>query len=282
VGRSRLWSEFSFVVSSGYRERTIRALATKPKLPNQVAKETGLRLVHVSRALKELRLRGLVECLTPEARARGRLYALTESGFMLVAYIEDSGARYRPAGSIPAATLGFVPKFRASAIVRGLAYLRTTYGTDAVTTALKRWTVNPAQLVDEDWISIPALDELYELIEAAFGDGSYNSIRVMFHHAVPKMPTVIRQIVKRIPLKALAERAPIVYNQEYNYGRLEVLAERSRARFRHHDWSPSPAMCAMMRGTYEGILISRHVKGTVTEVACVREGSEYCEYLVEW
>ncbi len=277
-----LWSDFSFVVSSGYRERTIRALAGKPKLPNQLAKDTGLRLAHVSRALKELRLRGLAECLTPEARARGRLYALTESGFSLVAYLEDSGARYRPTTGAPTATFGFVTKFRASAIVLGIAYLRTVHWAEAVRAALRRWTVNPDQLTERDWISITALDEFYEHVEAAFGDGTYGSIRDMFAHAVPRMPTVIRQIVVRIPLRALAERAPIVYSQEFNYGRLEVHAERRQARFRHYDWSPSPAMCAMMQGTYEGILVGRRVQGTVTKVACVRAGDEYCEYLVEW
>src|SRR5437867_10864623 len=82
--RSHVWSDFSFVVSSGYRERVLSSLAPKPKVPRQLAEETDLRIVHVSRALRELSGRGLVECLTPDVKARGRLYGLTPDGAALL------------------------------------------------------------------------------------------------------------------------------------------------------------------------------------------------------
>ena len=75
--RSHLWSDFSFVMSSRHRESVLRAVAKRPHLPRQVAEETHLRLAHVSRALRELRDHSLVELLTPEAKGRGRLYAVT-------------------------------------------------------------------------------------------------------------------------------------------------------------------------------------------------------------
>src|SRR5439155_5692448 len=78
--RGHAWSDFSFVVSSGYRERVLTGLAPKPKVPRQLAEETDLRIVHVSRALRELSDRGLVECLTPGGRRRGRRYGLPPDG----------------------------------------------------------------------------------------------------------------------------------------------------------------------------------------------------------
>ena len=69
--RGHAWSDFSFVVSSGYREKVLTSLAPKPKVPRQLADETDLRIVHVSRALRELSDRGLVECLTPDVKAEG-------------------------------------------------------------------------------------------------------------------------------------------------------------------------------------------------------------------
>ena len=95
-------------------------------------------------------------------------------------------------------------------------------------------------------------------------------------------PTVREQLTKAIPLTALAERAPIVYAKEWNYGRLEVTTERRKIVFRHYDWMPTPAMCAMFHGIYEGGLIYRGVKGKVTKTQCVRTGSDHCEYRVEW
>ena len=42
-GRSRLWSDFSFVATSGYREKVIMSLAANPKLPKQIAVDVSLR-----------------------------------------------------------------------------------------------------------------------------------------------------------------------------------------------------------------------------------------------
>jgi len=95
-------------------------------------------------------------------------------------------------------------------------------------------------------------------------------------------PTVLEQLSKAIPLTALAERAPIVYAKEWNYGRLEVTTERRKIVFRHYDWMPTPAMCAMFHGIYEGGLTYRGAKGKVTKTRCVRNKDDHCEYLVEW
>src|SRR5256712_5688861 len=78
--RDRLWSDFSYVASSSYREKVLRSLAERPKLPKQLSQDTGLRIVHVSRALRELSDRSLTECLTPETKRRGPLSAITPTG----------------------------------------------------------------------------------------------------------------------------------------------------------------------------------------------------------
>src|SRR5436309_14846254 len=100
--RSHVWSDFSFVVSSGYRERVLSSLAPKPKVPSQLAEETALRIVHVSRALRELSGRGLVECLTPDVKARGRLSGLTPDGAALLS--ELNGSRRNETPTVRAAT----------------------------------------------------------------------------------------------------------------------------------------------------------------------------------
>src|SRR5438128_12114655 len=97
AARGHVWSDFSFVVSSGYREKVLSSLAPKPKVPRQLAEETDLRIVHVSRALRELSDRGLVECLTPEVKARGRLYGLTPDGAALLAELNGSRRYVTPA-----------------------------------------------------------------------------------------------------------------------------------------------------------------------------------------
>ena len=276
--RGHAWSDFSFVVSSGYRERVLTGLAPKPKVPRQLAEETDLRIVHVSRALRELSDRGLVECLTPEVKARGRLYGLTPDGAALLAELNGS-QRYVTPTVREAHPVGFVPKIRGSSVLR---YLRRTRGHDVVADAIGTWSVDADELTEDTWLSVEACAALLEIVETKFGDGSYGYIRKLFSGAMSTFPTVLEQLSKAIPLTALAERAPIVYAKEWNYGRLEVSTERHKIVFRHYDWMPTPAMCAMFHGIYEGGLIYRGVKGTVTKTQCVRTGSDHCEYRVEW
>src|SRR3989442_1121340 len=123
--RGHAWSDFSFVVSSGYRERVLTGLAPKPKVPRQLAEETDLRIVHVSRALRELSDRGLVECLTPEVKARGRLYGLTPDGAALLGELNGS-SRYVTPTVRESHKEGVVPTIPSSSVLRFLEYLRKT------------------------------------------------------------------------------------------------------------------------------------------------------------
>jgi len=278
--RGHVWSDFSFVVSSGYRERVLSSLAAKPKLPRQISEETDLRIAHVSRALRELSDRGLAVCLTPNVKARGRLYGLTDVGAGLLEAMRTSadGVAVSSAGKRES----FVPKIRASTVLRFLEYLRKVHGAKEVAAAVRDWSVDPSQLTEDTWLSVASSAEFLDLVERRFGDGSYGSIRRLFSEAVATFPTVREQLSKALPLSILAETAPIVYGKEWNYGRLEVRTGRRRAEFRHYDWMPTPAMCAMFHGIYDGVLAARGISGKVTKTRCVRNGADHCEYVVEW
>src|SRR5207249_1448203 len=164
--RGHVWLDFSFVVSSGYREKVLASLAPKPKVPSQLAEETALRIGHVSRALRELSDRGLVECLTPDVKARGRLYGLTEVGAGLLGQMNASRGRF----SVPIASAraksaigAFVPKIRGSSVVRFLEYLRKVRGNGAAAEAIRTWSVDPTGLTDDTWLSVDACAEFLDL-----------------------------------------------------------------------------------------------------------------------
>lgn len=74
------WDHVSFVISSRYRVATLQRLATGPATPSQVASDADVRITHVSRALQELRERGLVDLLVSDDRKKGRVYGLSETG----------------------------------------------------------------------------------------------------------------------------------------------------------------------------------------------------------
>ncbi len=278
-----LWEDFTFIVSSEYREKVFAALAPKPRLPKQLSVQTKLRPAHVSRSLRELKDQGLVECLTTSRKARGRLYALTSVGYLVHRYMTTSHLPpSSPAPSGFAGISGFVPKVRAAIILRCIDGLARTKGEAVVRKALKDWSLPIEEITDDTWLSIAAFDEVLELMEAKFGDGSYVFLKQLFSENIVRLPTVKEQIQKGLPLELLAERAPIVYSMEWNYGRLEVKTGHRRASFLHYDWNPSPALCAMLEAVYSGVLRAHGVPGKVSKTRCVRRGDDRCEYVVEW
>jgi DNA-binding MarR family transcriptional regulator len=83
------WDEIGFIISSEYRVTTLQRLAEGPATPSQIADEADIGIAHVSRALKGLRDRDLVELLVPEDRKKGRVYGVTSEGADIWAEIES-------------------------------------------------------------------------------------------------------------------------------------------------------------------------------------------------
>jgi len=72
------YEEERSLYASTYRMKIIDALDHR-KTPSMLEKQTGIKMSHVSRTLKELEERKLVVCLTPSAR-KGKMYQRTELG----------------------------------------------------------------------------------------------------------------------------------------------------------------------------------------------------------
>lgn len=82
------WDEISYVISSRYRVDVVRRLADSPATPSQIAKDIDSPIAHVSRALKGLRDREIVDLLVSEERQKGRVYGITDHGLELWQTIE--------------------------------------------------------------------------------------------------------------------------------------------------------------------------------------------------
>lgn len=77
---TKLWNDAGYVASSTYRKAIFDTIGVEsPDTPSGIAEATGKQISHVSRALSDLKERGMVEILNPDAR-KGRLYVLTEYG----------------------------------------------------------------------------------------------------------------------------------------------------------------------------------------------------------
>lgn len=74
------WDDASYIISSSYRTAVAQALLKGPATPSKIAEETGKKITHISRALRDLRDRDEVELLVSDDKKKGRIYALTDDG----------------------------------------------------------------------------------------------------------------------------------------------------------------------------------------------------------
>lgn len=72
------WDDVSYVIGSKTRKAVLIKLETA-KTPTILAKELNTSIPNISRALRELQAKALVECLTPEARV-GKIFVATAKG----------------------------------------------------------------------------------------------------------------------------------------------------------------------------------------------------------
>jgi DNA-binding MarR family transcriptional regulator len=78
--------DYSYVLGGKFRRRVFMELRRK-RIPSDIASDIKASTTQVSRTLKQLERRGLVECLTPGSK-KGKIYSLTEKGKELLAEIE--------------------------------------------------------------------------------------------------------------------------------------------------------------------------------------------------
>ncbi|MWV65461.1 helix-turn-helix domain-containing protein [Halorubrum sp. JWXQ-INN 858] len=74
------WDAIGYVISSKYRIAVCERLEGGPSTPTEIADRKGMSITHVSRALRNLEERSLVELLVPDDQRKQRIYDLTERG----------------------------------------------------------------------------------------------------------------------------------------------------------------------------------------------------------
>ena len=70
---------YGYVISSSYRERSVKSLKDSNKIPTDLAEDIGVRTNHISNVLRELKECGVAECINEEKR-KNRVYRLTPMG----------------------------------------------------------------------------------------------------------------------------------------------------------------------------------------------------------
>lgn len=84
------WKTVSFVLSGRKRKGLLLAL-DRPRTPTEISKIVDVGVTNLWTKLKALEEKGLVECVTPEAK-KGRIYKLTAKGEVVRKEVEKMGS----------------------------------------------------------------------------------------------------------------------------------------------------------------------------------------------
>lgn len=261
--------KLAYVLSSTQREKVLAAVIPSPKTPVQISALTNLRLPHVSRALRQLAEADLVRGVGGERR--GRQYAPSDLGrAVFLELAQTRGDRV------------VAPMIRGSHFRNYHHWVATSFDRKAADDILRTVGVDPARVDPDGWYPLRAALETLDLIEARFGDGTFDIIRRMLREEARHFASIKRLALRIVPFPILLELAPNSYNREFNHGRLEVEVGDRRALMKNYDWMSSPARCAAWLGVYEGSLELLGRIGSVTKVGCILRGDPYCGYQIEW
>ncbi len=81
------WEDVSYVLRSKTRKAVLTRLDT-PKTPTLLAKELGTSIPNISRALRELLSKNLIESLTPRERS-GKLFVASKHGRLVSSKVKE-------------------------------------------------------------------------------------------------------------------------------------------------------------------------------------------------
>lgn len=77
-----------WVKASSYRNRVMINLGNKTKTPSSIARDSQIKMSHVSMVLKALKEKKLIVCLNEDSK-KGRLYQMTDLGKQVVQTVKN-------------------------------------------------------------------------------------------------------------------------------------------------------------------------------------------------
>ncbi len=79
---------YGYINISSYRSRAVKALEDGEKTPSTIAKDSGIKINHISNVLRQLKECQVAECINEDAH-KNRIYRLTEVGEEVAKHVNN-------------------------------------------------------------------------------------------------------------------------------------------------------------------------------------------------
>ena len=79
---------YGYINISSYRARAVTALQGSEKNPSTIAKDSGIKINHISNVLRQLKKCKVAVCINEDAH-KNRIYRLTEMGEEVAKYVDN-------------------------------------------------------------------------------------------------------------------------------------------------------------------------------------------------
>ena len=79
---------YGYINISSYRARAVKALQGSEKNPSTIAKDSGIKINHISNVLRQLKKCTVAVCINEDAH-KNRIYRLTEMGEEVAKYVDN-------------------------------------------------------------------------------------------------------------------------------------------------------------------------------------------------
>lgn len=79
---------YGYINISSYRSKAVKALQGAEKTPSAIAKDSGIKINHISNVLRQLKDCKVAECINEDAH-KNRIYRLTEIGEEVAKHVDN-------------------------------------------------------------------------------------------------------------------------------------------------------------------------------------------------
>jgi len=162
-----------------------------------------------------------------------------------------------------------------------MKFVKGTWGQDGLDDMIS--TIDRKELNGEMWEDTWYDDDLSMNILAWIAENKGMDSLERCGKATVKDLGFLSFIVDYLDIRSILEKGSVNYSSAFNNGTFEVeLGDNSAVIKMTGRGMKNEFACPTWTGVFKGMLELTQTNGTVKEVHCEKEGSDHCEFLMEW